>query len=1117
MEFYPELFLTTKERDVYGRYREVLSGAFYDVYVGDDGSFHMAKEEEASLRERLGFYKEFILKEKTYPVFDAQFGLADEESNTLLCFQQVLGLPVEVFQARDGAGNPIWLTPDAVLERITFEKGLFFGYGEIDRKAVTYDILRGNDYCVVGLCNYLVSKGIYFPNVEKLISDDIESFPDYPVFIDPDKAPKEFLEKVSPSKLFLDFRIPGTDFDAKGFRRYAAFVDGMSPQERIRFAFRNDRGELDDVRFGAKLILRNYFSALLKDMVNTFFVRQYGITPLFKRTVLDHDSGWFPYRYRYFYVGSNFIMHATSDLQIINKDGKREIHEKQGKYCFSKQDIAGLKTAFDAVRLHFEKKGMTPYPELFLRWMGVPYPALESVRYFSFRRGDAEAFVRLFQDVDDFDYLSSGLPALVLDDFGEVLLADRNSYDFLPYLFARHGIFFLYEDLSLDHLDCRLYLEKGIQKQIPNPLSYVFLKPFIDRLFAQEKTNKKGGEMLRLLSQDKEGNYLQILEFVRRMLDGHSSFTIAEDLFHVDPSQVSELNGLAVDLLKEILLDRLPDVKKDIDSPVQPLSGQRYMDIEDEESPSMSIFMTERTICIEEEGHLYFPESERETLASLEAIHDRFFHGKNPSYLGVRFFERRGKVFLDPSDPFEKATFVTGLGKEAFERLGIDPTKKVVPQLSFREDIDFFSEDKMAKLCQVPGFLEFLTSRALWREGIYLVGDGSLPSSVLVLPDARWHDVDRLVDPECAAIGTSWEYHLAKARYGLRTKAMDFYRRQGRQISGADFSDEFAPVTLSYLVSVGTGIFDAMKEEVRPLSEADNDRGIRGFALSFRDSSSGLFVAPGHFFYAYCDTPEGKDFFLPSEDRASFLLIDRILRDNVPSSSAVKRDFYVLNRLYGLPQVLWPTFLDERRVSFRHLPMAQRQERYSLFAPGQIQESVSDPYLSTAFFHAALKEGFVFFSEENLVSDELLDYDGLCQNLPKGCDAIAEPTIFIAQEALSGLAKALFLPDPQTFECLLGQFIERFSRTSLSAEFLFYVKEALVFAYDRDRTFLIQAINALQFHGNFKTYIRRFLRGYRLKELEEIFPVEFAYDFISFFLLFVEQEYCIRLRKALKI
>ena len=34
---------------------------------------------------------------------------------------------------------------------------------------------------------------------------------------------------------------------------------------------------------------------------------------------------------------------------------------------------------------------------------------------------------------------------------------------------------------------------------------------------------------------------------------------------------------------------------------------------------------------------------------------------------------------------------------------------------------------------------------------------------------------------------------------------------------------------------------------------------------------------------------EGKDFFLPSEDRASFLLIDRILRDNVPSSSAVKR------------------------------------------------------------------------------------------------------------------------------------------------------------------------------------------------------------------------------------
>ena len=73
---------------------------------------------------------------------------------------------------------------------------------------------------------------------------------------------------------------------------------------------------------------------------------------------------------------------------------------------------------------------------------------------------------------------------------------------------------------------------------------------------------------------------------------------------------------------------------------------------------------------------------------------------------------------------------------------------------------------------------------------------------------------------------------------------MDFYRRQGRQISGADFSDEFASVTLSYLVSVGTGIFDAMKEEVHPLSEADNDRGIRGFALSFRDSSSGLFVAP---------------------------------------------------------------------------------------------------------------------------------------------------------------------------------------------------------------------------------------------------------------------------------
>ncbi|MFA6625083.1 MAG: hypothetical protein WCS80_04910, partial [Bacilli bacterium] len=204
MEYNYELFTTDREKSTLTSYNQILSGAFYDVYSNGVGDFHMAVEDQASLLERIKFYSEYIFQ-KPYLVFDKNPGMSNNVVPPNMVLSQVLGLPQDVLDFVDkGNKKSPNISTDAIVKAIHFEEGLFSGYGSADK--VNKDILRSDHYSILGCINYLISKGIFFQNLERLIKADDPNGSYYPVYVDESLLPEKwFKEKETSEKLLFDF------------------------------------------------------------------------------------------------------------------------------------------------------------------------------------------------------------------------------------------------------------------------------------------------------------------------------------------------------------------------------------------------------------------------------------------------------------------------------------------------------------------------------------------------------------------------------------------------------------------------------------------------------------------------------------------------------------------------------------------------------------------------------------------------------------------------------------------------------------------------------------------------------------------------------------------------
>ncbi len=402
MKFCKKLFESDTSSSLDTPYEKEHSGAFYDVYEDENGGLHMDKKDEESLKERLYFYQNYLSKEH-YPIYCTSDAITDEASLNELTFSQALGLPLIAVTRIGKNGKRFFLSPGEVLNRITFEDNLRHGFGSIS--PYTGDsILQGDHYSVIGAMNELIANGIFLQNLERILDPMRENDLFFPVHIHAEKLPERFREeKETGAKLFMDFCPSPIRFDKKSYQRTFGRTDSMTIEEQAELAFA-DLEIIDDVPEKMfRLALRCYFLAIAREIVSDFYVREYHRS-LIPCSVLSHDISYDHSEVDRIYVGSVFSMVAFRMYRVTETEKDAVCETVRFRYLLKKGNKKKLKRAYETVTKYFDRHPELGYlPQVFLKLMGLPYPAYQAAKYFDFSRG---TFDNLLEVIGVIDYSS---------------------------------------------------------------------------------------------------------------------------------------------------------------------------------------------------------------------------------------------------------------------------------------------------------------------------------------------------------------------------------------------------------------------------------------------------------------------------------------------------------------------------------------------------------------------------------------------------------------------------------------------------------------------------------------------------------------------------------------
>lgn len=395
------------------------SGAFYDVYEDENGGLHMDRWDEESLRERLYFYQTHLAKER-FPIYlDGDVSLEDPslEEQT---FAQALGLPLVALTRTGKNGKRFYISPSEVLGRITFEEHLHHGYGSLP-SSLGDNVLLGDSYSVIGAMNHLIANGIFLQNLDRILSPSRENGMYYPVHIHEEKLPEKIRnEKETGEKLFMDFCSSPLSFDKKSYLRTYGRIDSMSLEEQAQIAFEDIASLKDEQEKELRLSLRRYFLSAAREIVAEFYQKEYHCSFL-SPSLLSHKICHDNFLVGDIYSGSVFSMLSLRSFTVTESNKGAKLTEEHSPYLLKEDDLKKLKNAYEIVRKYFNRHPELCYlPQIFLKLMGLPYPAFEAAKYFDFARGNFKQLVHVI-GVTPVSLLSSGYQETILTSDGVLI------------------------------------------------------------------------------------------------------------------------------------------------------------------------------------------------------------------------------------------------------------------------------------------------------------------------------------------------------------------------------------------------------------------------------------------------------------------------------------------------------------------------------------------------------------------------------------------------------------------------------------------------------------------------------------------------------------------------
>ena len=1100
MEYNADTFVTHSQPSVATRYDTCLKGAFYYVYTNNQGDYHMAKEDEASLLARIRFYQDFISK-NNYPVYSQRVGLTDGSLSNNEVLSQVLGLPFEMTYVKKGE-RIVPLTAQEILSRISFEDNLFPGYSYIDE--LNEQILFTDHDSVTGCINYLIEHGIFLQNPERVLNDPDGNENYYPFYIEEHLLPKGLIqEKETADKLIMDFVDDPFSITKDVYLNVYKPLDKMSLAEKATLAFSTSRAAKPNPSRETMIkALKHYFFALAKDLMNDFYRKYYHIRGLFGFTVLDHDFEGLGVTPRFVYQGTHQNMYALSyrSFTLDEKSGQVKQSAQPRDYVFDSDRKSSIGLAFKCVQKYFlRKKEYAFIPSVFLRMMGLPYPSLEKVKYFDFEHGDSASFLALLPFKKNVAYAHYGLMLSLLKNDG-TQYSYRNWQSDVPF-FLRHrenkGIFFSDLYLFPDEPDQNFLFLQEKKDTIFDPIFQGQGSVFHEAVHDLESYALGIGSASSttnytsfLVKYEKDG----IVEPIKKLFELLNQGYCADEAYNLLMSEDKELdpNALADLLLVGVGYQAKKPAKRATDAlfnvnPKNVLDLVNHGEIfYDPYLPYPYVHKGRRFIGYSKtmDSPVIFDSSDKELLKiNLEMSEEMYALNDESVSFCLPIFGR--DIFFDAQvsiDDCIKDMPGLPLEADAFD-------------LPFEDNISIFSRPDHKELVQNDESLRMIKvfGEALKR-GVYLISKSGA-STIHINPGTLSDNYAYFLNPDFLRYYLS-TYSLSHHENLTKAKSNEPYRKL---IETPTFFDRFFYKALFGHLDEGyrgeefrqTYHFDEIASAYATLfnhavyqsiAQEDNDL-PHHFIGYYYDKKKNLYVAPGTIFTAYSETNNPADFGFAESDYPLLLQALEACKEEYKDVSNPLLKANLITAGLGLPDIcvsrMVDEFMEEETEGFEariHDALRfgkcneQEENNVSLTDFFALKKgSFSYLYSSTRVYHKALTLGFYMSPDSGLMENDLLYPDQLIKNLDKTIDDLDNSVarVFVPKEEF----KETLLPGSVAYSLAVDHFIDYYSsQTNLLPPVLFTLREALNYVYSLDPAFLANGINTLQGSEGTKAY-----------------------------------------------
>ncbi len=1115
MKFSAELFTTDEFMSYDTKYEKEYDGAFYDVYMDYNGSFHMAIEDKASLLERVYFYNEYLSKGR-YPVYMESSAELYENQRPEDIIAQVLGLPIDVMTKTRKNGDTYMLPVTEIIDRIHFEDGLYRGYGTLEGM-LDENFLNSDHYSIIGAMNYLIENGIFLQNLERIYEPSRDDPSYFPIYVDERKIPDKYLnEPETGEKLFFDFFSHPLMTTKENYLATFGKVNGMTFSEKIAFAFENLDEKEDIMERELCIALRYYFFGICRSLINEFYQKEFHKTFLYS-SVLDTAFECSNSVFGDFYIGPVFTMYRTKNYVLSMVDGHyvRQIAYSP-YYCFE-EDKKKIKLAFEGVKRFFSVHPKLSYlPMLFVKLMGLPYPAFEKVKYFDFERGTVNQFIELLYD-DMIKYESPIQIGIVLPLYTPtgILIPYDMCQSYIPFYLNHFKSDIFYSEPALFSEKC---MEDCLCFHGKTKESLSFFGgdcKLYDKLL--EFDSKDEADIFQVVKDGaiEKGCYTLIRDYYRYMNDGYTAMEAANMLSiedKIDPPI------FAIGMLYLFYAYSYHKAESKIANIV------RHVDYSRLPATPMVLFDENK------DSHVY--EMNRNFMTVIEDGRRKPFLSDKPEidtmmkYFGEWIYRKDNRIFSCSAEG-ETIYYHKSYDYESAEIIA----PAIYGKIEYSESINPLDNRELDEaLSDIPEIRYERAFRKSLDYGIYLYGEDDVPRSLVVLKGGLLpKNISYLLSYDFLSVlcfGSQRSKSAVMHDPVLKNKLKQVWKWAFTGKNLCMLPEDTKQREIDYLFDYVGHFHKAWFEYL----SGENDSVFFGCYKTKDKEGRDIYVAPGNTFSAFSYEEDMESFAFPSKDIPLMIeVINNVMAFAVSTHSMHNAE--VATYQSGFPYFFYVALT--KMLNRKERINEETLRRYFRFIDGDWGIDSID-VIQNHFFHkktdirclslpievrrSLLSDGLYCYPESEI---HLMDIDDNPENpimaLQKPFELSDESRVGLLSK-IKGIVKEYLCPDAILYENMVGKMMERCNKNKTKWN-LFYVKEFLLCSYYEDHDIILKWIDAIQHHyvmsEKFFLLYQNMINRHTIFQGEDMVDSYTMFYYVFEFIVLIEQRIIITKRKKI--